>query len=160
MRLYMYLIQSRIHTSTCTHVFVSVQVITYLCDTQSCTYLYYTYIYVTTILLCICMSVHTLLYVSDTKLYAYLYVYWRIYIFACTYISTWHTVIRIYNTLVYMYVCTCTYICIWYNVVFISVHALTYIYLCMYLHIYREVGGWGRVPFSKKLMSPTPRRKW
>ena len=24
----------------------------------------------------------------------------------------------------------------------------------------REVGGWGRVPFSKKLMSPTPRRKW
>ena len=25
---------------------------------------------------------------------------------------------------------------------------------------YREVGGWGRVPFSKKLMSPTPRRKW
>jgi len=25
---------------------------------------------------------------------------------------------------------------------------------------YREVGSWGRVPFSKKLMSPTPRRKW
>ena len=24
----------------------------------------------------------------------------------------------------------------------------------------REVGGWGRVPFSKNLMSPTPRRKW
>ena len=23
-----------------------------------------------------------------------------------------------------------------------------------------EVGGWGRVPFSKSLMSPTPRRKW
>ena len=23
-----------------------------------------------------------------------------------------------------------------------------------------EVGGWGRVTFSKKLMSPTPRRKW
>jgi len=23
-----------------------------------------------------------------------------------------------------------------------------------------EVGGWGRVPFSKNLMSPTPRRKW
>jgi len=23
-----------------------------------------------------------------------------------------------------------------------------------------EVGGWGRVPFSRKLMSPTPRRKW
>ena len=27
-------------------------------------------------------------------------------------------------------------------------------------HEWREVGGWGRVPFSKKLMSPTPRRKW
>ena len=25
---------------------------------------------------------------------------------------------------------------------------------------YGEVGGWGRVPFSKNLMSPTPRRKW
>ena len=24
----------------------------------------------------------------------------------------------------------------------------------------REVGGWGRAPFSKNLMSPTPRRKW
>jgi len=23
-----------------------------------------------------------------------------------------------------------------------------------------EVGGWGRDPFSKNLMSPTPRRKW
>jgi len=23
-----------------------------------------------------------------------------------------------------------------------------------------EVGGWGRDPFSRKLMSPTPRRKW
>ena len=24
----------------------------------------------------------------------------------------------------------------------------------------REVGGWGRLPFSRNLMSPTPRRKW
>jgi len=24
----------------------------------------------------------------------------------------------------------------------------------------REVGGWGRVPFPRNLMSPTPRRKW
>ena len=23
-----------------------------------------------------------------------------------------------------------------------------------------EVGGWGRVPFSRNLMKPTPRRKW
>ena len=27
-------------------------------------------------------------------------------------------------------------------------------------HVIREVGGWGRVPFSRNLMSPTPRRKW
>ena len=26
--------------------------------------------------------------------------------------------------------------------------------------IWGEVGGWGRVPFSRNLMSPTPRRKW
>jgi len=26
--------------------------------------------------------------------------------------------------------------------------------------LWREVGGWGRVPFSRNLMSPTPRRKW
>jgi len=30
--------------------------------------------------------------------------------------------------------------------------------LCVY--IWREVGGWGRVPFSKNLMNPTPCRKW
>ena len=29
-------------------------------------------------------------------------------------------------------------------------------YICMT----REVGGWGRDPFSRNLMSPTPRRKW
>ena len=27
-------------------------------------------------------------------------------------------------------------------------------------HNWREVGGWGRVPFSRNLTSPTPRRKW
>ena len=31
---------------------------------------------------------------------------------------------------------------------------------CAKEHCKREVEGWGRVPFSKKLMSPTPRRKW
>ena len=25
---------------------------------------------------------------------------------------------------------------------------------------HREVGGWGRVPFSRNFMKPTPRRKW
>ena len=27
-------------------------------------------------------------------------------------------------------------------------------------HARGEVGGWGRDPFSRNLMSPTPRRKW
>jgi len=30
----------------------------------------------------------------------------------------------------------------------------------VYGHRIGEVGGWGRVPFSRNLMSPTPRRKW
>jgi len=34
--------------------------------------------------------------------------------------------------------------------------------MCMYdVYVWRgEVGGWGRVPFPRNLMSPTPRRKW
>ena len=32
--------------------------------------------------------------------------------------------------------------------------------VCGLCCVYREVGGWGRVPFSRNLMSPTPRRKW
>ena len=39
--------------------------------------------------------------------------------------------------------------------------------ICIYIHTNmrctpgrREVGGWGRVPFSRNFMSPTPRRKW
>ena len=44
------------------------------------------------------------------------------------------------------------------------IHTLYYctpdirIYICVQCH--REVGGWGRDPFSRNLMSPTPRRKW
>jgi len=30
----------------------------------------------------------------------------------------------------------------------------------IYIYALREVGGWGRVPFSRNLMKPTPRRKW
>jgi len=30
---------------------------------------------------------------------------------------------------------------------------------CLYSVALREVGGWGRAPFSRNLMSPTPRRK-
>ena len=38
---------------------------------------------------------------------------------------------------------------------FIYIHSHMYVYTS-----FREVGGWGRVPFSRNLMSPTPRRKW
>ena len=31
---------------------------------------------------------------------------------------------------------------------------------CLSMVSIGEVGGWGRVPFSRNLMSPTPRRKW
>ena len=35
------------------------------------------------------------------------------------------------------------------------------LYICICESTYLgEVGGWGRVPFSRNLMSPTPRRKW
>ena len=42
-----------------------------------------------------------------------------------------------------------------------------YVYMCLHgrdLHgrevLLREVGGWGRDPFSRNFMKPTPRRKW
>jgi len=34
------------------------------------------------------------------------------------------------------------------------------LYSLFWSQIQREVGGWGRDPFSRNLMSPTPRRKW
>ena len=34
------------------------------------------------------------------------------------------------------------------------------VWCLLWRYVIREVGGWGRVPFSKKIMSPTPRRKW
>ena len=84
----------------------------------------------------------------------------------------------------HMYICAdaggCIYICV-------NVYVHTCKYMCVRLHrcskigvvtrymqgglvqnfmsrflspSNREVGGWGRVPFSRNLMSPTPRRKW
>ena len=35
-----------------------------------------------------------------------------------------------------------------------------YVSLFVYIGLLWEVGSWGRVPFSRNLMSPTPRRKW
>jgi len=37
--------------------------------------------------------------------------------------------------------------------------ASTYMYVCQRC-FYREVGGWGRDPFSRNFIKPTPRRKW
>ena len=50
-------------------------------------------------------------------------------------------------------------------------HVYIYIYICMKkdihveeeytsTYIHGEVGGWGRDPFSRNFMKPTPRRKW
>jgi len=54
--------------------------------------------------------------------------------------------------------------------IFICKYTYIYTYIYIYTHLYRisisacslrrEVGGWGRDPFSRNLMSPTPRRKW
>ena len=43
---------------------------------------------------------------------------------------------------------------------FICVLSIVYSLRVKSNHSRGEVGGWGRVPFSKKLMSPTPRRTW
>jgi len=39
-------------------------------------------------------------------------------------------------------------------------HTLMFLHFCVCRYSRGEVGGWGRVPFSRNLMSPTPRRKW
>jgi len=38
-------------------------------------------------------------------------------------------------------------------------HTATHAHVCEWVMSW-EVGGWGRVPFSRNLMKPTPRRKW
>ena len=65
---------------------------------------------------------------------------------------------------------TCTHV---YKFVYRQIYMYIYVYIhkhtFRFIHVlwsalghdaFREVGGWGRVPFSKKLMRPTPRRKW
>ena len=48
--------------------------------------------------------------------------------------------------------CTCMNVC--------YVRCMYDMYKCVLYVIHGEVGGWGRGPFSRILMSPTPRRKW
>jgi len=59
---------------------------------------------------------------------------------------------------------TYTYSCIGYICISITPHSpvLSLLLTSRKLRFMRrgEVGGWGRVPFSRNLMSPTPRRKW
>ena len=62
---------------------------------------------------------------------------------------------RLSNCGVAVCVCVCdmcvgVYVYVWVECVF----------YCMSACIKGEVGGWGRDPFSRNLMSPTPRRKW
>ena len=59
---------------------------------------------------------------------------------ACVYLYT-------YIMCVYVWECVCVCICL----------CVSRQLLALQLG---EVGGWGRVPFSRNLMSPTPRRKW
>ena len=56
----------------------------------------------------------------------------------------------------------CSYIYLYINM---HIYTYTYMYIHIYIHTYQttrqgEVGGWGRVPFSRNFMKPTPRRKW
>jgi len=78
------------------------------------------------------------------------------------------------GTIISREVCVCVRAC-----ACVCVSVCVYVYVCMCVRVSgkreknrgasmlntlcwsrREVGGWGRVPFSKNLMSPTPRRKW
>ena len=68
---------------------------------------------------------------------------------AYTYESTPH----LWRAHVYIFELITSHICD----VPMSQSAFTHIYM---ICSYWEVGGWGRVPFSRNLMSPTPRRKW
>jgi len=69
---------------------------------------------------------------------------------------------HILYTCIHMYIFTHVYTC-----VCVSVYIYAYIHMYIYERPLRthseqggEVGGWGRVPFSRNLMKPTPRRKW
>jgi len=61
-----------------------------------------------------------------------------------------------------LHISRCIYVHGWLHITFIHFH----MYICPWKILYnsctfqREVGGWGREPFSRNLMSPTPRRKW
>jgi len=71
---------------------------------------------------------------------------------------------------VYSHTCVCSkcaiylYVFMYVLLMRLCMHvAMLCIYICTRRRwrVYvREVGGWGRVPFSRNLMSPTPRRKW
>ena len=83
-----------------------------------------------------------------------MYVYLCIYICICK-----HVYIYIY-TYIHIYIYTYIYIYIYISLS-LSLYVCIYIHTYpSYMHIRGEVGGWGRVPFSRNLMSPTPRRKW
>jgi len=47
----------------------------------------------------------------------------------------------------------------WFEVNRVYAHSQMLLSSCTWIFL-GEVGGWGRVPFSRNLTSPTPRRKW
>ena len=67
----------------------------------------------------------------------------------------------LHTIFLFVCVCVCVYVC---ACVCCSVCVAVCVLQCQTrgggLGSSREVGGWGRVPFSRNLMSPTPRRKW
>ena len=129
-------------------------------QTYTCKYIYmyiriYMYIHILTydpfILICsyfMPIPVHATLVMWDDEsnsIYICTYIYEQIYICAYTYIYS-----SIYiHTYIYPYIYIYTYID-------------TRIYTCRQANRSGggEVGGWGRVPFSRNFMKPTPRRKW
>ena len=54
--------------------------------------------------------------------------------------------------------------------IYIYIYMYAYMCVCVYIYIqphaiaqtqpHGEMGGWGRDPFSRNFMKPTPRRKW
>jgi len=162
-------------TRTTSQYSLSICVFKHVCTyTHMCTYKHAcTYVHV-------CTYIHVWTYIHVCT-YIHIYTFeWIFFEYACLQ-NVW-TCVRIHvdiNTRVHIH----TYIQIWLNSFLIHtstkfVSMRMYSCGCVYthkrahIHIYTnaneflhgiisgEMGGWGRDPFSRNLMSPTPRRKW
>ena len=98
-------------------------------------------------LVCSCMIPQVLLFTNIVIMYFYILAWlpWG----SCG----WHdpTVLHTYH---YIYI-------LFYVVLHIGLTAMSLVWLMCWCTIQEgEVGGWGRDPFSRNFMKPTPRRKW